>query len=190
MNHRHNRRAVVKEGIELFWGKGYHHLGVDEICRETGMTKGAFYNAFKSKENFLLTTIHAYGDELVGFLQEQLSKNDLTPYQKLFGLYENMLKAQPENNFKGCLVNNMMSEMGALNIQVAEMATDQFNRFLSVIEPIVLKAQEDGDLNKRLNSKVLAEVIHTMFFGLLTRAKSNKTASHKLMASFFSVIEL
>ena len=52
MNIKHDRNKVLQLGVKLFWCKGYHHLGVDEICKTTGMTKGAFYNAFKSKENF------------------------------------------------------------------------------------------------------------------------------------------
>lgn len=189
MNYRHNREAVIKKGMELFWANGYHNLGIDKICRETRMTKGAFYNAFKSKENFLLTIVETYGDEIVNYLQEQLSKNDLTACQKLLKLYEGMLKVQPENNFRGCLVNNMMSEMGALNIKTAKMTTDQFNRFLFVIEPTVFKAQEDGNLNNQLDSKLLTEIIHSTFFGLLTRAKSSKTSCHEIMTSFLNTLK-
>jgi len=188
MNYKHNKETVVNKGIELFWEKGFHNLGVNEICSKTRMTKGAFYNAFKSKEFFLIKTVESYSNDIVLYLENQLSQKNQSAYQKLVDLYESMLKAQPESNFRGCLVNNIMSEMGAVNINVAEMTTKQFSRFLSVIEPTVLEAQKDGDLNNQLSSKLLSEIIHTTFFGLLTRSKSTKTSHHKIMNSFFKII--
>ena len=37
----------------LFAEKGYEAVGVNEICKETGMSKGAFYHAFETKDGFL-----------------------------------------------------------------------------------------------------------------------------------------
>lgn len=188
MNYRHNREAVIAKGMELFWVKGFHNLGVDTICRETGMTKGAFYNAFKSKERFLLTTLESYGDLIVTYLQSQLLKNKSKAFDRLIALYKGMLTTQPDNKFKGCLVNNMMSEMGALNKVVAEMSAQQFERFINVIEPTILEAQKDGDFDSLLNSKQLSEIIHTAFFGFLTRSKSIKSPTHELMILFLNVL--
>ena len=49
MNIKHDKENVLKIGLGMFCNKGYNSLGIDEICKVTGMTKGAFYNAFKSK---------------------------------------------------------------------------------------------------------------------------------------------
>jgi TetR/AcrR family transcriptional repressor of nem operon len=54
MNIKHDKEKVLKKGVELFWCKGYNNLGVEEICKSTGITKGSFYNSFKSKENLEL----------------------------------------------------------------------------------------------------------------------------------------
>ncbi|WP_437371281.1 TetR/AcrR family transcriptional regulator [Maribacter litoralis] len=189
MNYKHNKEQVVKKGMELFWAKGFHKLGINEICKETGMTKGAFYNSFESKESFLLTTITAYGELLVVHLQSQLKTSKLSAFDKLIELYENMLKTQTKNNYKGCLVNNIMSEMGSLNNSVAELSAQQFNNFLQVIAPTVKDAQQNGDLSNSINSDILTEIIHTTFFGFLTRSKGKKDAGHLLMTSFLNTIK-
>jgi len=41
---------LVKAGIELFRRKGYIATTVDEICEEAGVTKGAFFHHYASKE--------------------------------------------------------------------------------------------------------------------------------------------
>ncbi len=188
MNYKHNREEVVLKGVDLFWNRGFHNLGVDKICEDTGMTKGAFYNAFKSKEQFLLTTLKAYGDLIVTHLENQLNTTKGTAFNKLTVLYKEMLTAQKDVNYKGCLVNNMMSELGALNISVAEIASSQFERFLDVLQPIVYQAQKDGDFDRSIDSKVLSEIIHTTFFGFLTRAKSTKVSMDKHMTLFLKTL--
>ncbi len=188
MNYKHNREEVVLKGVDLFWNRGFHNLGVDQICKDTGMTKGAFYNAFKSKEQFLLTTLKAYGDLIVNHLENQLNTIKGTAFNKLTVLYKEMLTAQKDVNYKGCLVNNMMSELGALNISVAEIASSQFERFLDVLQPIVYQAQKDGDFDTRIDAKVLSEIIHTTFFGFLTRAKSTKVSMDKHMILFLKTL--
>lgn len=189
MNYKHNKELVIKKGMELFWTKGYHNLGVDKICRETGMTKGAFYNSFKSKEFFLLTTIESYGNLITNHLQTHLSTDTQNAFDKLLTLYKEMLQSQVENNYKGCLVNNMMSEMAVSNTSISSLTENLFNKFVKTIEPTVKKAQQDNDLTNSINSMLLTELIHTTFFGLLTRSKSTKTSDYLLMESFLYTLK-
>ena len=188
MNYKHNKEQVIKKGIELFWNNGYHNLGVDKICKETGMTKGAFYNAFKSKELFLCSAIDSYGLIITTHLQAQLSSNKKA-FEKLLDLYENMLQAVTKTNYKGCLVNNMMTEMAVYSTAISSLTETHFNNFIKAIEPTVKMAQQDKDLTNTLDSMVLTELIHTTFFGLLTRSRSSKASSFELMKSFLFTLK-
>jgi TetR/AcrR family transcriptional regulator, transcriptional repressor for nem operon len=189
MNYKHDKEAVIVKGMNLFWVYGYHNMGIDKICSETGMTKGAFYNTFKSKENFLLTIIEAYGDFISAHLQKTLSDDRKPAITRLRNLYKEMLKVQPESEYRGCLVNNMMSELGALNSSVAELVSTQFEKFIQVIEPTVAEAQKAGDLDKSLDSKLMAELIHTSFFGMLTRAKSTRHLQIDFITEFLKLLK-
>lgn len=44
----------VKTAIDLFKSEGYEKTTVERICRECGVTKGAFYHHFTSKSDVLL----------------------------------------------------------------------------------------------------------------------------------------
>lgn len=179
MNKKHDHNEVLKSGLHLICSKGYNSLGVDEICRSTGMTKGAFYNAFKSKENFLLKGLSVYGEMTAKRLRSQLSKEKGKPraIDRLRDLYDFMFDAQPQYNFMGCMVNNVMSELGANNQTVGSAAAIEFNGFIEAIEPCVKEAQTDGDLTLSIDSKTLTELLHATFYGALTRARS--TQDHK-----------
>ena len=174
MNLKHNKEKVIETGLLLFCSKGYSNLGIDEICKSTGMTKGAFYNAFKSKEQFLLTTISAYGEMTINHLNKKLNHNKNKAIDRLLGMYENMFDMQPGNNYTGCMINNIMSELGSTNEMVSKATAIEFERFLSIIEPVVVEAQEDGDIINTVNSGAITELLHSTFYGALTRAKSTR----------------
>ena len=119
MNLKHDKNSVLKIGLSLFCSKGYSNLGVDEICKMTGMTKGAFYNALKSKEQFLSEAIQLYGTNNVQRIKAQLFPSDgCSAFERLQLFYHKMLEIQPKVDFTGCFINNIMSEMGFLNEMV------------------------------------------------------------------------
>ena len=193
MNIKHDKEQVLKTGLGLICNKGYNSLGVDEICKVTGMTKGAFYNAFKSKENFLLEGLKVYGEMTVKRLTRQLSKESNKPLaiDRLKDLYDSMFEAQPKNNFMGCMVNNIMSELGSNNHTVGSVAAIEFNSFVEAIEPCVKEAQGDGDLTLSIDSKTLTELLHSTFYGALTITKSmqDHTQGKRMMQTLLNTLQ-
>ncbi len=177
MNKKHDKQKVLKHGYDLFWTKGYASLGVDEICKSTGMTKGAFYNAFKSKENFLLEGLKEYGKASECAQKELLKSSGSKAIERLQGLYDGLFDIQSKMDNRGCLVINMMSEMSIQNEIVRKATLAEFNNFIKTIQPTVREAQQDRDLRGDFDSKTLTELVHTTFLGALIRNKglrSNK----------------
>lgn len=174
MNIKHDREKVLQLGLQLFWSKGYNKLGVNEICETTGMTKGAFYNAFKSKEGFLLLCIEAYGSINIKHLDKELNDNKGKAIDLILNMYIRLFEDQPSMNYIGCMTNNMMSEIGSYNEVISKATAHAFENLLDIIEPVVQEAQKNGDISSQINSKSATELMHTTFFGALTRAKSTK----------------
>lgn len=192
MNVKHDKEQVLKTGLGLICIKGYNSLGVDELCKVTGMTKGAFYNAFQSKENFLLQGLKVYGEITVQRLTRQLSKENNRPraIDRLKDLYDSMFDAQPQVDYMGCMVNNMMSELGGNNPTVGRAASIEFNSFIEAIAPCVEEAQQDGDLTSSVDSKTITELLHSTFYGALTRTKSmhDHTQGKLMMQTLFKTL--
>ena len=175
MNIKHDKIKVIQSGIELFWKKGYNSVGVNEICKVTGMTKGAFYHQFKGKEEFLNETILAYGkinsDQIKKFFQ---LNNKITSYEKLLNFYSYLFLRQPEINFIGCYLNNIMLEVGIVNKSIGKVASNVYENFINDIEPIVIEAQENKEIISTINSRKITELLQSSFYGALTRAQSSK----------------
>jgi len=58
LEHRENTRDRILDAAEtLFQRRGYHETSMDEIVRKSGMSKGAIYGYFESKED-LFRSLH------------------------------------------------------------------------------------------------------------------------------------
>lgn len=51
------RKSIIKAGLKLFKKNGFYSTAVKDIADEAGVTKGAFYHHFETKED-LLVLIH------------------------------------------------------------------------------------------------------------------------------------
>jgi TetR/AcrR family transcriptional repressor of nem operon len=173
VNLKHDKKKVLATGIDLFWTKGYNKVGVAEICKATGMPKGAFYNAFGSKEDFLIESVTSYGNASRKMYQEFIDATDHgeRAIDRRQGMYEKVLAVQPKRKFRGCLICNTMSELGVENPRLREITTKQLNLYLEVIEPVVKQAQIDGDITNKASVKQITELLHMNFVGVVTRAK-------------------
>lgn len=175
---KHDKNTVLHIGLRLLCSKGYNDLGVDEICKVTGMTKGAFYNAFKSKELFLSEAIALYQENNLKRIHSQLQKKGShNAYERLLRFYIDMLKAQPANGYTGCFINNIMSELGMQSHFIAKQSSDAYHRFIDAILPTVREAQQEGSLQDHISARKITELLHSTFYGVLTIAKS--TQDHK-----------
>lgn len=173
VNIKHDKKKALSIGIDLFWTKGYNKVGVAEICKATGMPKGAFYNAFGSKEDFLIESVISYGNASRKVYQEFIDATDQggRAIDRLQGMYKNVLATQPKRKFRGCLICNTMTELGVENPRLREITTNQLNLYLKVIEPVVKQAQKDGDITNTTSSKKITELLHMTFVGVVTRTK-------------------
>lgn len=63
----------LKSFSTLLATKSLAQISVNEICRESGLTRQTFYNYFSSKEEFLKESIFIFLDELTKILYTDLS---------------------------------------------------------------------------------------------------------------------
>lgn len=60
-----DKRAQIRlAAFHCFSERGFHDTKVDEICREAGISKGAFYWHFESKEAVFLNILETWADEV------------------------------------------------------------------------------------------------------------------------------
>src|SRR5512139_2032486 len=54
------RSRILEAAIKLFSNRGYNKASVDDICAEAGISKGAFYHHFESKQGLFLALLDGW----------------------------------------------------------------------------------------------------------------------------------
>jgi len=76
------RRELIETAIKLFAEKGFQSTSVQDIVSSYGISKGAFYNYFSSKEELLVDIFRYYNDKLNKKISE-IDALNTTPREKI-----------------------------------------------------------------------------------------------------------
>jgi AcrR family transcriptional regulator len=86
------RRALLEAAIDLFHQRGYDGTSVREIVAAAGLTKGAFYHYFASKDDLLQLIHDDYLDRQLAAL-EAIRQEDLPARAKLERVVHTIVEA-------------------------------------------------------------------------------------------------
>lgn len=68
------KTRILESAIKLFSSRGYNKASVDEICREAGISKGAFYHHFESKQALFLALLDGWLKTIDTAIEESKDK--------------------------------------------------------------------------------------------------------------------
>ena len=68
------KTRILESAIKLFSGHGYNKASVDDICREAGISKGAFYHHFESKQALFLAVLDGWLKTIDTAIEESRDK--------------------------------------------------------------------------------------------------------------------
>jgi AcrR family transcriptional regulator len=77
------REEILQTARQLFYSHGYDATSVNMIIQQMGISKGAFYHHFKSKEELLDTLIQRFTDEIMIQLEPIRNDPNLDALEKL-----------------------------------------------------------------------------------------------------------
>lgn len=151
-------KLILDEALKLFIEKGYESTSIQDIINNLGgLSKGAIYHHFKSKEEIFQAVCKKIGDEnsiYYNKIRDDKSKNG---YEKL----KIMIKSayvNPNNEAVMAMITKIMNDPKFLMNQISEI----YELVAPVyIEPIIRQGISDGSI-KTDYPKELAEVIITL----------------------------
>ncbi|ADC88740.1 transcriptional regulator, TetR family [Thermocrinis albus DSM 14484] len=85
------RSRILEVAEELFSKRGYHTTSVEDIVKQAGLSKGAFYFHFRSKEDLFQQLLEKINEELLGNLQHWVDKK-VPVEEALLGHAEDLLR--------------------------------------------------------------------------------------------------
>jgi len=101
-------RRVLDAAAELFYARGVHEVGMDELVRATGLGKATVYRLFPTKDALVGAYLERHAHEILAMVDRDIAQHDAAgAVRAIFAAVEADL-ARP--GFRGCAFNNASVE--------------------------------------------------------------------------------
>jgi AcrR family transcriptional regulator len=94
------RSSLMKSAAKLFCRQGMERASIDDVAKDAGYTKGAFYANFKSKEELFLAILDEHFEERIAEVERAFVGTDESPppeqARHAAGDFAHSLHAEPE----------------------------------------------------------------------------------------------
>jgi AcrR family transcriptional regulator len=170
------RRKILEAAIDVFGEVGYAAASWGTIIERTGMTKGALYHHFDSKESLASAIIEEGSDTLL-LAFRNMSGPSSPALENL--IHSTFVIAQLSQSDKMARAAEQLTvALSGFN----EAASQVFTNWLAVTADEARKAIREGDLREDLTAETAAESIVSAIFGirLLVNATSGKDLVRRL----------
>ncbi len=160
------RASIINNALQLFSVKGYHHTSINDILKETHLTKGGLYAHFNSKEQIW----YACYDRAVAMWRAIIFpeiRSITNPYEKLLYLVErHLFDYVGANIFQGGgFFLNMLIEFSGQSEEKTTHILKGFTRYSELIESWIDEAITIEIIKENVNSKDVGSFIVSSFYG-------------------------
>lgn len=166
------RQNILQVAFEEILLKGYQGLRVDEVLKQTGFTKGAFYHHFKSKKELG----HAVIDEV---LKPWIHERWIEPLKQVKDPINDLIKmmndSRAEINIKelhtGCPLNNLTHEMSPLDESFRVRIVAIWEIWYEALAETFERGQQTGIIRKDVNPHNIARFLIATIEGIIGQCK-------------------
>jgi len=162
-----NKSKILNTALELFSKKGLGESTVDEIVKESGLSKGTFYYYFKGKNQLFLELLETGVDYLIKKMVHRISSHE--GFHKIKELVDSQVDLFVEYPH---FYKLMMSEVWRLEEIWHEEVQRIRGRYVSFIEEMLIWGQE----KQYIRQDIEIELMGPALFGLI-----GNVAMHQLM---------
>jgi TetR/AcrR family transcriptional repressor of uid operon len=159
------RHQIIDASAACFARGGFHRTTMQDICHEAGLSPGALYRYFQSKEEIILAMCDRGRDEDVDTIQQAMQLEDTaTVLAELIRIY---FSGVDDHEYCALMVE-LLSE-APRNEQIGESLREGWTRVKEPMATLVAKAQERGEINPELDASAVAAVMLGVYQGLVVQ---------------------
>lgn len=167
------REAIVSAALKLFSQRGFASTSIADIADAAGITKGAIYWHFESKDALFTAILDRIRLDWQNTIRSPLQQqpDPLRKIELLFDQYALFLKKEPEV----CLFlqRALLESEGNYARQVAQV----FDRTQGFVARILEDARQSGQLVSDLDSAVVARTILISLTGVTAHCHASRSLS-------------
>jgi TetR/AcrR family transcriptional repressor of nem operon len=170
------RSRILAIAREMFHGRSYADVGIQEICEGAKVQKGSFYHFFPSKQELAMAVIDDMADDWAhGFVAEAFDQN-LPPLERLdymidAAYYWQKAAKDIEGRMPGCLFGNLALEMSTRDDVMRAKLNAVFEKAKDKFRVTLDEAIAAGTMAP-MNTECTATAMLAFLEGIILLAKS------------------
>ncbi|TQV86270.1 TetR/AcrR family transcriptional regulator [Exilibacterium tricleocarpae] len=165
------REKLLETAITLIWQSSYSDVGVAEICKQAGVTKGSFYHYFETKADlFYAACQHDW--EITKKELDTLFSPSYTALEQLENLISFIIEKEERNAVEcmpvtGCPIFTAGAQCGCDDQKVRQAALEMSENALTYNTALIRNLKAEGVLNGDPQPRQVGRLLHQYIEGLL-----------------------
>jgi AcrR family transcriptional regulator len=185
------RRHIIEKTAPLFNVNGFDGTSLTDLCRVTGLTKGALYGNFTSKEE-LATEAFRYTVSKMRSVGSRSMLSQTSYRKKLDALLSFFLLAVLNPPVRGgCPLLNTAVEADDHRPSMKRVVVEELEKSVNSMTKLLDRGKATGEFRKDLNSREMAMLFFCAIEGaiMFSRVSASKEAMEIVVKSLKSAID-
>jgi len=172
------RRMLLETAAKEIHEKGFRSCSVDDILATTGVTKGALYHHFKSKQELGLAVVdEIYREATLAPWREGLSRT-ANPVDDLLAMLQDKRVSSCSASVRcGCPLNNLAQEMASVDEDFRLHIENIFQEWRDTIVRALERGKINGTVRASVDSRKAAIFVTSLIEGAVGSAKNARDPS-------------
>lgn len=138
-------KKIIESGKLNFLNDGYERSNLRKICKDAGVTTGAFYRHFNDKEDLFVSLVAPLAKELLGFY-DKFEEESFRDIEKNYG--QDLAEINIEGSIESTLY--MFSRKELFNLLIYKAYGTKFDNFIELIV-------EKEDINRHKAFQIISK---------------------------------
>lgn len=159
------RSRIMDSAIKLFSSHGYNKASVDDICAEAGISKGAFYHHFESKQALFLALLDGWLQTIDRSIEASKDKTAPETFMQMTEAFPYLFESAGE----GLPMFLEFSLQASRDKKVWEASIAPYRRYHKYFTSLIKKGVEEGSFVD-VDPDLTARMIVATAMGLLLQS--------------------
>ncbi len=154
---------IINATRKVFAEKGYHNATMADVAKEIGVSKGALYSYFKSKEELLKEISLQNHQTLRDIVETACQSHDLS--QALEDIFTKLTQ-----KYRGNLHTNFeIVALASHDPKTKEIILEDYKRDIATVQAFVEDRMKKGTMRTDVSARVIAELFTSLYIGTMAK---------------------
>ncbi|MBA1334668.1 MAG: Transcriptional regulator, AcrR family [Firmicutes bacterium] len=155
------KQALLNAATELFYEQGYDNTSVNSIIEKVGVSKGAFYHYFKSKEDVLEAVANRHIESEIKITHEAAEDSRLNAVEKINRIINDVLVHKALNMEERQKLSGMFEHEGNIKF-LRKIAENKIKMLRLPYRVIIEQGIREGSFTVSFPEEAAEQIIHML----------------------------